>query len=98
MGKFFPIIPNSTASALYISGYSQLISPIVLIQVGILFSFFGRFTHYIVNVIAWSYIAAGIAGIYAANLVPNLWIYLVIYQGVLLIVMGVALRSEKSVL
>ncbi len=97
IGKLFPFIPISVAAALGITHNENLISPMVLILIGTLFTFFGQFTSRIVSTMAWSMIIAGIGGIllmpYA---IPHLWIYLIMYQGLSFVIMGYLLRYEQN--
>lgn len=98
IGKYFPIIPVATAAVMALSGYSILISPIIMIQIGCLLAVFGLFTSRVVQAIAWCFIVVGISSIYISTLaISNLWIYLVIFQGLALIMMGIILNREQSI-
>jgi len=93
IGKFFPMVALSTAAALAFAGHASLISPIILILVGCLFLFFGQFSLPVVRLNAYNLIIAGIAGILLTTLnIPHLWMYLVIYEGLSFVIMGLALN------
>lgn len=98
IGKPFPYIVLSTAVVLAQTGYGELIAPIVLILIGIQFLFFGQFSDKIVRVIAYNLMLAGLVGIWLSTFsIPNLWMYLVIYQGLSFVVMGMILnQSDKQ--
>lgn len=97
IGKFFPIIPVATAAALSMTGNSNIISPIVLILIGTIFTWFGQFTSRIVSIVAWANISAGIIGIFlSVQGIKHLWAYLVFYQGCTFIAMGAALWYLQS--
>lgn len=97
IGRVFPIIPVATAAALSSSGYSDLISPMVLILVGCLFALYGQFSSCLMRVVAWANILGGIVGIL---LIPcfggHLWRYLVCYQGLTMVIMGIILRYTQD--
>lgn len=97
IGKPFPYIVLSTAVVLAQTGYGELIAPIVLILIGIEFLFFGQFSDKIVRAIAYNLILAGLGGIWLSTLsVPHLWMYLVIYQGLSFVVMGMILNQSNK--
>lgn len=76
-------------------GQYQLIHPVVFVLLGFLFSLYGRFSIPAVSYIAWSYVVVGVAYAYLTKFeVPNLWIYMTIYNGLGYVVMGAALRKE----
>lgn len=92
IGRLFPIIPVTTAAALAYAGYSDLISPMVLILVGCLFALYGQFSSCIMRVVAWANILGGIIGILLAPCFgAHLWSYLVCYQGLTMVIMGIIL-------
>lgn len=97
IGRLFPIIPVTTAAALSYTGYSDLISPIVLILVGCLFALYGQFSSCTMRIVAWANILGGIVGIL---LIPyfgdHLWRYLVCYQGLTMVIMGIILRHTQD--
>lgn len=96
LGQIFPIIPISTAAVLGYAGYSSLIMPVVLILVGCVFGMYGRFLSPIVTTVAWGYIIAGLVGIHLTSYhIPNLWIYLLIYQGAGCIAIGLFLHYAQ---
>lgn len=93
----FPIIPVATAAALAYSGYSDLISPMVLILVGCLFALYSQFSSGTMRIAAWANILGGIIGILLAPCFGNhLWRYLVCYQGLTMVIMGIILRYTQD--
>jgi hypothetical protein len=75
----------------------QLIHPVVFILLGLMFSLYGRFTIPIVSYIAYSYIALGLVYIYLNQMqIPYLWMYMVVYNGLSYIAMGVFLRKGNA--
>jgi hypothetical protein len=97
LGKLFPMIPVATAAMLALVGQSDLIAPLILIMIGMLFVIFGQFSSPVVSRIAWANIIAGLAGIYLSSLhINNLWAYLVVYQGLTFILMGILLNSAQK--
>ena len=78
-------------------GEPQLIHPIVLVLLGLLFNLYGRFTIPVVNIISWSYIILGLLyGALSKIAIPNLWIYMSLYNGLTYILMGVLLKREQK--
>lgn len=74
----------------------QLIHPVVFILLGLYFSLYGRFSIPAVSYIAWSYIIIGPLYAYATKFdIPNLWIYLTVYNGLSYVLMGVLLRRQR---
>ena len=95
--KFFPFIPLITAALLAHAGYADLINPIILIIIGLAFTFFGALAHPLVTACAWAFIIGGLAGIYATTLsIPHLWHYLLIYQGLICLFLGIGLKYIKT--
>lgn len=93
VGRLFPIIPVSTAAALALIGYSDIITPIVLILIGTFFVILGQFAPPILSIVAWANIIAGLIGIYISSYgINHLWIYLLVYQGCTFIIMGIVLH------
>ena len=77
------------------AGYSALISPIILLLIGTLFLFFGQFTTAVVRYNAYNLIAAGIIGVWLSTLhIPHLWMFLVVYQGLSFISIGIILNKK----
>lgn len=75
----------------------QLIHPMSLILLGLMFSLYGRFTIPAVTYIAWTYIFIGLAYAAVSNQnIPGLWIYLTAYNGISYFVMGWFLRKENN--
>jgi hypothetical protein len=98
LGSTFPIVPIAMAAVMAQCGYAGLVIPIVLILVGCLYALFGQFSSYIVTVVAWSYILGGLAGIYLSTLqITHLWKYLVVFQGIGIIIMGLVLAYEQRI-
>jgi hypothetical protein len=98
VGKFYPLIPLSVSAVLAISGYSQLISPMVLILVGVLMVIYGSLTNAIVTGGAITNIIGGLVGIWLSTLsIQHLWAYLVLFQGFIFVIIGfVLLRQQRS--
>lgn len=97
IGYWFPIIPVSVAAALAYTGYSTLISPIILILIGCLWSVFGQFTSTITRIIAWANIGGGIIGILLTQYsITHLWMYLVGYQGLTMVIMSIVLWNAQK--
>lgn len=95
--KIFPIIPVAVSAVLALSGYTNLIAPIVLILVGCLFALFGQFSSFIVSCVAWANIIVGMVGIWLTTYhIDNLWAYLVGYQGLMIMLMGFFLWHNKT--
>jgi hypothetical protein len=96
LGKLFPLIPLATAAMLALIGQSDLIAPIILILIGMLFVIFGQFSSPIVSRIAWAIIIAGLGGIYLSTQgIAHLWAYLVIFQGLAFMLMGALLKCQQ---
>ncbi len=96
ISRLFPIIPIATAAMLAYVGYAALISPFILIILGCLFAFLGQFSQPIVTAIAWSYVIGGLVGVYLTTLsIDHLWMYLVAYQGLGCIAIGLYTRWEN---
>lgn len=75
----------------------QLIHPIVFVLLGLLFNLYGRFTTKAVTYIAWSYIFLGFAYALLTKMqIPNLWIYMTVYNGLSYIAMGIFLLKERN--
>lgn len=97
IGRPFSYIVLATAFVLARTGYASLIAPIILILIGIEFLFFGQFSDKIVRTVAYNLIFAGIFGIWLSILnIPDLWRYLVIYQGLSFVVMGAILNQPEK--
>lgn len=85
------------AVALVASRQEQLIFPFTLVLLGLIYSLYGRFSIWAVNVVAWSYIALGIVTLYFSRApLPYLWAYLTVYMGVSYAVMGFLLSREQE--
>jgi hypothetical protein len=96
VGNWLPTIGLSVAAALAIAGYANIIAPIMLILVGSFFMFYGQFTHRSVSIAAQALILGGIVGILlTAYAISDLWIYLVVYQGLIFVVMGYVLHRTR---
>lgn len=97
IGKWFPLIPVSVGAALGATGNGDLATPIVLVLIGTLFTFFGQFSSKIVTTIAWSIIVVGIIGICVTPYaIAHLWVYLLMYLGFSFICMGQILRYTQN--
>ncbi len=95
IGKPFPFIAVATGGVMAFAGYSALISPIILLLIGTLFLFFGQFTTAVVRYNAYNLIAAGIIGVWLSTLhIPHLWMFLVVYQGLSFISIGIILNKK----
>lgn len=94
LNSIFPLIPVATGGMLGLCGYGKLATPIVLILIGCLFSLVGRFTHRAISGMAITYIIAGIGSIYLTTtpLAPSLWMYLLIFQGLVCFITGFILH------
>jgi len=83
--------------ALSVTGQFQMIHPFVFILLGLLFNLYGRFTINAMTYIAWSYIVIGfIYTVLTKYQIPNLWIYMTIYNGLSYVAMGLLLRKEQK--
>jgi len=97
LNPFFPLIPLATASMLWFAGYTPLISPMIMILVGLYFAHIARFAQPIINGLAFTYIIGGLLSIYLASLqLPHLWYYLLSFQGLSCVITGLILRFKKS--
>lgn len=75
----------------------QFIHPMVFVFLGLMFSLYGKFTIPAVSYIAYSYIGLGFVYIYLTQFhIPNLWIYMLVYNGLSYIAMGLFLRKEQA--
>lgn len=75
----------------------QYIHPLVFVFLGLMFSLCGKFTIPAVSYIAYSYIGLGFVYIYLTQFqIPNLWIYMLVYNGLSYIAMGLFLRKEQA--
>ena len=75
----------------------QFIHPMVFVFLGLMFALYGKFTIPAVSYIAYSYIGLGFVYIYLTQFhIPNLWIYLLVYNGLSYIAMGMFLRKEQA--
>jgi hypothetical protein len=96
LGKPFLFSIIGSIIALSVIGQFQLIHPITLILIGLLFNLYGKFTIPAVSYIAWSYIILGIAYIIMSKgQIPNLWIYVTVYNGLSYVAMGMLLSREQ---
>lgn len=96
VGKFFPLIPLAVGASLGATGHSNLIMPMVMVLIGLLFLLFGQFTQTIVSLTASSLIVAGILGIWLTTLtIPHLWMYLLAFEGCAFIGMGLVLQHTQ---
>lgn len=93
---WFPLIPLATGAALGMIGQTHLIVPLVQIILGTFFMILGRISAPIVTLIAWSLVAGGLIGIYWSPVIDSLWMYLLIYQGFLFVIMGAILHKEQK--
>lgn len=84
--------------ALSAVGQFWLIHPMVFILLGLMFSLYGRFTIPAVSYIAYSYIILGSLYVYLNKTaeIPNLWIYMLVYNGLSYIAMGLLLRRSSA--
>lgn len=97
LGRPFFVSIIGMIIALSVVGQSQLIHPFVFILLGLLFNLYGRFTIDAVRYIAWSYIVLGfIYTLLTKSQIPNLWIYMTVYNGLSYVVMGLFLRKEQK--
>ena len=78
-------------------GRYEFIHPLVLVVLGLMFSLYGRFTIPAVTYIAYSYIVLGFIYLYVSQMqvIPNLWIYIVVYNGLTYVLMGLFLKREQ---
>ena len=77
-------------------GQGQLIYPITLVLLGVLFSLYGRFSIPAVSWIAWSYIIGGLAYAWATPLdIRHMWIYMLLHHGLSYVVMGYLLQRAS---
>jgi hypothetical protein len=82
--------------ALLVIGQAQLAHPVVFILQGLLFNLYGRFSIPAVSWIAWSFIVVGIGyALLTPYQISNLWIYMLIYNGLAYVAMGFLLRRAR---
>ena len=96
LGRPFVVCIIGLVIVLSMVGQYQLIHSVTLILLGLLFNLYGRFTIPAVTYISWSYILIGL--IYAAlsnQHFHNLWIAVLLYNGISYIVMGYLLKKEQ---
>jgi hypothetical protein len=97
LGRPFFVSIIGMIIALSVIGEFKLIHPVVFILLGLLFNLYGRFTINAMTYIAWSYIGLGfIYTLLTQYQIPNLWIYMTVYNGLSYIAMGVLLRKEQK--
>ncbi len=97
LNNLFPIVPVATAGMLALTGNTELIMPIVLIFVGCFLAQIGRFAGSIITLLACTLITVGIGSIYLTTLaIPHLWMYLLIFQGIMSIIAGCALQTQQQ--
>ena len=96
----FPLIVSIFGIAIIfsISGNGELIFPIVLILLGLLYNLFGQFSIQIVRVFSWTYIAAGLLLAYLTqfNLGSIIQFIFLIYLGASYMVMGLVILNYKT--
>lgn len=98
LGKLFGLTIFAVAVVLCLTKQYQLIHPMVFIILGLMFSIYGRFTVPMVSYIAYSYIAFGLVYLYLNQFeIPYLWAYMVVYNGLSYIVMGLFLRKQTAI-
>lgn len=98
VGKALPCIALPVAASLAQTGNNDLIAPFVLVLVGCFFAFYGQFTDAIVSYIAGSLITAGVIGILLIPYdIPHLWMYLVCYEGLAFVIMGLVLARLQKI-
>ncbi len=84
--------------ALALGGYTDLILPLNLILIGLLYNLFARFTLKLLSYISWSYIILGLVSIALNNYIgSNTWIFELYYLGITYIIMGVILERHNHV-
>lgn len=94
--KFFPFIPLAVGAALGVAGYTELVAPIVLVLIGVLFLIFGQFSARAVSLLASNLIIAGIVGIWLTTFaISHLWAYLLVYAGLSYVVLGLVLQQMQ---
>ena len=91
-------IPLLAAIILNVTGNSILIVPTILILNGFFYLCLNKFFPYIFTLMAWAFIVGGLVGMYLTTLsIPHLWMYLVGYQGLGYVILGLFLKfSQKS--
>lgn len=83
---------------LALGGYTDLILPLNLILIGLLYNLFARFTLKLLSYISWSYIILGLVSIALNNYIgSNTWIFELYYLGITYIIMGVILERHNHV-
>jgi hypothetical protein len=84
--------------ALALGGYADLILPLNLILIGLLYNLFARFTIKLLSYVSWSYILLGVVAIALNNYIgSNAWIAELYYLGITYIIMGVVLERHNHV-
>ena len=96
LNDLFPIIPVATGGMLALVGHKELATPMVLILVGLFWGLIGRFTSRVITGLAVVNIIVGIGSIYLTTLaIQNLWMYLLVFQGISCLVAGIMLRAQQ---
>lgn len=84
--------------ALALGRYADLILPLNLILIGLVYNLFARFTIKLLSYVSWSYILLGVVAIGLNNyLGSNAWIAELYYLGITYIVMGIILERHNHV-
>jgi len=82
---------------LSLTNQTELIYPLVLILIGLMFTIYGSFSNKQITIIAWSYIFCGLLHLYLNQYhIPQLGMYFLIYNGLSYIYMGVILLKEEK--
>lgn len=81
--------------ALAFGGYSDLILPLDLILIGLVYNLLGRFTLKLLSYVSLSYILIGVVVIGLNNhLASNVWLAEIYYLGITYIIMGIFLERN----